>query len=518
MDETQPRQDPGIGLYLFFCALAALWIDLGSLHRWHNGDSLMPVLVSLQYWTPFQWELDRHGMLVPLLALPVAHPLANLLVQGFLDVFCGLAAFFLLARYILRDSVDPLAGALGATAFLILAPAPYRFEYFMDVSYGVWLTLGLGGLLVAEPEPGVGARTWGRRLVALVLIILAHWVYGATVLYLGTLVVFRTLFAGRFRLQGVRRLKRDSFANARLAVAAGRILRSAPAQAILLLVAGFLAGMALTKLSIHHPTTFARIPPRGWPHAWTRMVEQTWLALAPGTWLGVLTTVAVLAVVVNLVCAAPGSTIPWREAAALLSTALLVALYMGTRLWLKLNDYAPRYLLPSLILVQAALSILIVKPLGGTILARARSRLPAVVAALLLLGVAPSSGVPSLRRVRTDLDRLSVVTPDVLATGCTHIAGDYWTVWPAVFHVNLTLRERGESRTVWGVTYGAQPTSMVWRTIPQDKRCVCIPVNDPYGDNWLISFGFSRFRDVQRRPTVRVLHRQPAVSAARPNP
>ena len=108
-------------------------------------------------------------MLVPLLALPVTHPLANLLVQGFLDVFCGLAAFFLLARYMLRESIDPLVGALGATAFLILAPAPYRFDYLMDVSYGVWLTLGLGGLIVAEPEPGVGARTWGRRLVALVL-------------------------------------------------------------------------------------------------------------------------------------------------------------------------------------------------------------------------------------------------------------------------------------------------------------------------------------------------------------
>ena len=199
MDEPLPREGPGLGTYLLFCAVAALWVDLGTLHRLHNGDSLLPVLVSLQYWTPFQWELDRHGMLVPLLALPLTHPLANLLFQGFVDVFCGLAAFFLLARYMLRESIDPLVGALGATAFLTLAPAPYRFDYLMDVSYGVWLTLGLGGLIVAEPEPGVGARTWGRRLVALLLIILAHWVYGATALYLATLVVFRTLFGTDFR-------------------------------------------------------------------------------------------------------------------------------------------------------------------------------------------------------------------------------------------------------------------------------------------------------------------------------
>ena len=191
---------------------------------------------------------------------------------------------------------------------------------------------------------------------------------------------------------------------------------------------------------------------------------------------------------------------------------------MGTRLWLKLNVYAPRYLLPSVFLTQAALAMLIVKPLGYAIVANQRRRLPILVAFMLLLGVAWGYGFPSLRRVRADIDRLSVLTPDVLATGCTHIAGNYWTVWPAIFHVNLALYERGESRTVWGVTFGGQPTSTLWRTIPQEQHRVCIPVNDPYGDNWLLSFGFSRFRDVQRRATMRVLRRQAEASVAGPNP
>jgi len=531
MDDPLPPEghEKGIGVYLLFCAVAALWVDFGTLHRLHTGDTLVPVLVSLQYWTPFFWEQDRYGMLIPLLALPFAHPLANLLVQTFLNVFCGLAAFFLLARYMLRDAIDPLVGALGATAFLSLAPAPYRFEYLIHVTYGVWLTLGLGGLIVAEPEPGVGARTWGRRLVALLLIILAHWVYSATALYLATLVVFRTLFMADYRHCAGRRFRSVPFTTTDLAASAARGLRSAPAQAILLLVAGFLAGMALTRISIHHPTTFARIPPGEWPHAWTSMVEQTWLALAPGAWPLALGSTALLSLMVNLVrvrlrvplpgqAPADSSAIPWREAAALLSTALLVALYMGTRVWLKLNVYAPRYLLPSAFLSQAALTMLIVKPLGDAIMAKPRYRLPILVAPLLLLGVSLGYGFPSLRRVRADVDRLSVLTPDVLASGCTHIAGDYWTVWPAVFHVNLALYERGESRTVWGVTYVGQPTSMIWRTIPQEQRCVCIPVNDPYGDNWLISFGFSRFRDVQRRATVRVLRRQAEASEATPEP
>src|SRR5262245_15413960 len=88
---------PGLGIYLLLCAGAALWADLGTLHRLQHGDSLMPVLVSLQRWTPYFWEQDRYGMLIPLLARPVTNPFANLLFQGFLNVTFGLAAFFLLA-------------------------------------------------------------------------------------------------------------------------------------------------------------------------------------------------------------------------------------------------------------------------------------------------------------------------------------------------------------------------------------------------------------------------------------
>jgi hypothetical protein len=100
------------------------------------------------------------------------------------------------------------------------------------------------------------------------------------------------------------------------------------------------------------------------------------------------------------------------------------------------------------------------------------------------------------------------LTEDVLAAGCTHIAGNYWTVWPAVFHANLTLHERGESRTVWAVTFLAQPASRLWRDTPQSSRCACIPAGDTGGETWLTSFGFRNFRDVERRPTVRVLRRR----------
>ena len=251
------------------------------------------------------------------------------------------------------------------------------------------------------------------------------------------------------------------------------------------------------------------------------MVLQTARALAPGAWPLVLGTGAALVLAADLIHGRrAGSSIrsPWREAAALVATAVLVALFMGTRHWIKINKYEPRYLIPSAMLVQAALVIVIVEPLRGRLANAAGRRLPVLVAGILFLGVVWAYGFPSPRRVRTDLDRLGALTPDVLAAGCTHIAGDYWTVWTTVFHVNLTLYERGESRSVWGLTFRGQPTSEIWRNMPREERCVCIPVNDPFGDNWLLAFGLSRFRDVERKGTVRVLRWQPEPPMTRPQP
>ena len=38
---------------LLACAAAAFWIDLGAFHDHQQSDALVPVLVSLQRWTPF---------------------------------------------------------------------------------------------------------------------------------------------------------------------------------------------------------------------------------------------------------------------------------------------------------------------------------------------------------------------------------------------------------------------------------------------------------------------------------
>jgi hypothetical protein len=63
-------------------------------------------------------------------------------------------------------------------------------------------------------------------------------------------------------------------------------------------------------------------------------------------------------------------------------------------------------------------------------------------------------------------------TGDILAADCTHVSGDYWHVWPAVFHANMTLADRGEDRVVWGLTIRSNATRPLWRGVPLDETRV----------------------------------------------
>src|SRR5215471_5542107 len=138
-------------MLLVVCAGVATWIDFGTLHRYHNGDALIPVLVSLYRWTPFYWGQNRLGMLLPLLAMPFRNPLTNLLVQMGLSTFAALVSMCLLARYTLPRGLWQPAALFSAAAFLALAPTWIRFEILaVHQPYGLSFALALGGLSLIE--------------------------------------------------------------------------------------------------------------------------------------------------------------------------------------------------------------------------------------------------------------------------------------------------------------------------------------------------------------------------------
>jgi hypothetical protein len=205
---------------------------------------------------------------------------------------------------------------------------------------------------------------------------------------------------------------------------------------------------------------------------------------------------------------------------------------MCTRRWVHLNNCDGRFAFPSLFLLQGALAIVAVGPLAAanrrkeemengrngesaihrTSVAVSPFRRFAVspivgAAVVLLLAALLSYHSPSLHKVRRDLDQtLGSHTADILATGCTHVAGDYWKVWPAVFHANLVLHERGEGRTVWGISHCGTATRAQWEHLPLEDIRVAVPIEDRQNaETWLQAFHFPSLVVVERRPTIYVL-------------
>jgi hypothetical protein len=249
------------------------------------------------------------------------------------------------------------------------------------------------------------------------------------------------------------------------------------------------------------------MPLNYWVSGWWALLKTNGEALGRPLW-AVLMAIELVVGLVGLVNRGRWRSIDaWWAAGSLILTALALWLLMGTRTWTWINAYAFRYLYPSALLFQTAVAGLAVATLGSWVSTRPRSRFGLAVASTLVLLVASfwSYGSPSLAGVRRDIDhQCGALTDDILASRSTCLAGNYWKVWTSVFHVNLTLYEKGERRMFWGLTFRATPTLALWKQEPIDRCRAAVPVSDPPGDNWLKSYGMPRFELIEIRPTIRV--------------
>jgi hypothetical protein len=474
-------------------AAAALLVDLGRFHHLEHADSIVPVLVSLQRWTPFYWDQERYGMLVPLLALPVRDPLWNLLLQRGILGLAGLASVVLLARHVLARRGWAAAGALSAATLLVAAPEVWRFEFLGDQPYGLSGALALAGLALAEPGPA-GRRPAWRLAAGGLLVLAAHWVNAAVGVALLALAPARAAADAR---EGENRAEVRS----RLAVDAA------------LVVGGLAVGQALLRL---HPRLTGQplrlalglLPAERWPSAWADLLGNAWREAGAWPWFLGAAAAAGIALLA-LPALRPFLRTEVERALALLLAALAYALFVGTLRWVADNAFHWRYLAPSAVLVHVAAVGLLAEPLG-----RLGRRAFAAAMALVPAAAMAASGVPSLARVRADLDAAAGRhTEDVLSAGCNLVAGDYWSVWPAVWHATWVARERGLSQRFWGVAHRANPTVAQWRALPPDALRVCVPLGeDREAERWLRAFHLWPARKVERLGSVDVL----AVEVAAP--
>jgi hypothetical protein len=433
-------------------------------------------------------------MLVPLLALPVRDPLANLLLQRGLLVLCGLSAAVLLAQYALAGPGARLAGLLCAGSLLLFLPAPWLFEFLGDQPYGLSLSLGLSGLLMALPGEG---RRWPRLWGGLALSVLAGWVNAGAGLFLAPLILAR---AAADRLDG----------------SPLRAVRGRLATEVALVLAGLLAGQAciwLYPVVTGYPLRLdvGTWPLSKWPWALARLLSSGLSGAGPA--LAAVFGAAIVGLVLPwargpgaegvAVAAGPRRRAIVR-AALLVAAALASALATAVLRWVAANRFHFRYLAPSLLLVLVAALSLLAEPL-------ARSRRlagAALAAALVLLPVSAvvAFGAPSMEGVRADLEAtLGTWTEDVLSARCDLVAGDYWTVWPAVWHSSWVAHQRG-LKAPYGLSHRANPTARYWKGRPPRELRICeVRGAEAEAERWLRAFHLWPVRELEGRKTVEVV-------------
>jgi hypothetical protein len=402
-------------------AVLAAWMGLGSLHQFQHADSLLTVLISTQRWTPFFWGQDRFGMLVPLVAMPIHHPLANLLAQGWMMTVAALLAPFVVARFLTGRGGEWLAIGAGANLLLLLVATPeVQFDWLVTQPYALSVSLGFGGLIVADDRGGLdGIAT------SLVLLVLACWVN------IGVIV----MLAIAASIRGRRRARLLALETAAAAVAS--------------LAARFLA-------SAHTVTALA--PLRQWADGWRQLLAGTpAMTASPAAAIGI---VAGAAAAIAWLWKAGGLP-PRRTLAAILAMALGTWLFVGTSLWVGMNRYSFRYMYPTMMIVGVGASTVF-----AALFAKRWKERSAVAALSALAAVAVVSyGAPSPDRISRGFDdRFGRQTAAVLHSGATVIGGDYWRVWPAVFHANLALARAHASAQMFGLAYRSEETDPLWKS------------------------------------------------------
>jgi hypothetical protein len=398
----------------------AAWMGLGTLHDFQHADSLLTVLISTQRWTPFFWGQDRFGMLVPLAAMPIRDPLMNLLAQGWMTTSAALLAPFAVSRYLTGRGGQWIAiGACTNLLFLLITPPVVHFDWLVAQPYGLSLCLGFAALIVAED----GSRV-RESIAAFVLLAMACWVNISIVVMLAIATV--TKGARPTRLLTLEML----------------------GAAIALLLAGYLA-------PVH--TVASLIPPRQWADGWTQLFGNAATttistAAAGGVAAGVLIAAAWLW--------RTHSTLHWRHLAATLAMAVGNWLFVGTSLWVGMNRYSARYMYPTLMILGVGVSVVFV-----ALFAKRTKELSVAALATLALVVVVRYGMPSPSHIERRLDdRFGAQTAEVLRSGATVIAGDYWRVWPAVFDANLALSRAHSPSHVFGLAYRSEETDPMWMT------------------------------------------------------
>ena len=482
------------GMVLLALAAVVLSIMGSDIHSQTSGDSILPVLVSTVLWSPHYWGQDRFGMALPGLAAFIKNPLFNLLAQNLMSAFLGLLAPFLIALYLFGPRLYISVGA-SVAAFYIAALTPFHLYTFLGIGqpYAPALGFGYAGLCLFTQGKGRLAAAL-CMLCGQLLLILSFWLTPTMLLTLVPLVALK-------RLLGLDDLLRDTPPPQPMAPRGSRFQVLLTDRTIFLLLALFLAfGLSFlaSRLSPYMGEYYI-LPLAEWPASLLSLLSgllphlgQPWArsSLAAATLLG-----------------AGLLFLPWKrgnvawaaKVALTLGIAMLLEIaIVSTNAHVKLNDFDGRYLYITRNILCTLTAVLFFAGLYRHCPQRVGQAMNMPLLALFMAVALANYGLPSLRKVRNALDQATgKYTAEIVGQECTHVGGDYWVVWPAVFHANLTYYEQGSDKRVFGVSERAQNTQHIWSALPFPDIRLCGAKTDSSFSSYVYDMGVLKPRSTE---------------------
>ena len=425
---------------------AALCMNHSWVHAWHDGDSILLSLISIDRWIPFYWGDRRYGMPVPLLASWIQDPVWNLLFQT--QLFSLAIVTLLLAGnlFFLHSEGTPLSVRAGTACIAFsLTLAVYRptsrvaRNYFLGDPYVISLAPLLAAAALVFRVQRV--RRIVRLLLALALTFVSVWINYSHVLLavlIAVLIPYRNI---RWRQT-------------------------------LLLRCGLVAAVGCLYWLL-----------RSWASRYPRIGEPTfapdqWLTSASRLLSEMRDTVIYPAPLISLFCAGIMAglvaqrfgAVRLADGAVFCGSAAVFAVAVAASDWPMHNNFEPRYWTTPL-----ALLLLVAAGWTGRAAFAALERMfgsRTVASAMAVLIVAAASlkvfGAPNPIWARgLVMGTAAKWGEDALKLGCTHIVGDYSIAWMSVFHARATGHE------MWAVVPRAEVTRDLWDRTPKEARRYC---------------------------------------------
>ena len=480
-------------LLIFALVFGALCVNFSWVHDHHDSDSLLLAFISREVYTPYYWGDNRYGMPLPWLASWISDYRYNLLFQTQIMILAAFANAVIFQGWFLHRRAGLAAHNLSVAALsligciLVLRPTnqtarvlALAHPYLISL-----LPLLVGVVLLFRTRRG---PLFLRGAVAGICFALSFWINLSHLPLALGLVVLLPVLDRAYRRSLTLRLLGCSLV---LGAGAGVFWHASRYP-------------RLAEVKIASISTI--------PNTVSHLTSNTFQWFLHPAGMSVLAVLLLLAVAVQHRRGTLILHYRAADAAVFLALAVTFAVAMAALDWVANNDYAARYWTTSMILVlfvmtgwlASALFRWLEKATGSPFLA-------STSCALLLLAVVVNAfGASSPAAALARIDRItSARVQSIRSLGCTHLVGNYWDTWTAVFH----QRSHGYLPMLWAITSRAEVAEPLWASFPPEDRRYCQVCGDPMTEYFRIHFHLPPLRPSSQNGTICRLEPVPANSS-----